>query len=134
MNNPNFSFTPVKFDSIKKVCTAPVGAAVHKSSNRHVSFRFSTEVMTKTKFAAGTRLAPFLDIQNRAILFLSDVRPLPDSARKMRPPSKGNRGTIDFPRADGFDKLFPCPKSMTGLQVVEISQGRLVVSVPKWEV
>lgn len=125
-----FAFKPVTFKSCKRSIAAPVSASVNKSSKGRVSFRLKESVLKTAKLAPGDALTPFLDIPNRAILLLSGQRPLPDSSRKIYE-TTGTACVIEFPRCDGFDKLFPGIAPAIGLEMVECMAGRILLVVPR---
>jgi len=131
MSTTAFSFTPVKFASIRQLCTAPLSYSVHKTTPNRVSIRIRADVVKKCGLKPGAKLAPFLDVANKAVLLLQDQRPEPASARKLVS-SKGSPAlTIEFPRADGFEQLFPGVTSARALTLVEASTNRIVFTVPK---
>lgn len=128
----DYSFQAVTFANAKVINHDPIAAAVRKSTKNRVTIRISREAAKKCAFKAGDMLVPFLDVANRAVLLLSDQRPVPMSARKLWGKAEGPKGCyeIEFPRTDGFDDLFDV-SPMRGMVLREASHGRLVFTVPK---
>lgn len=128
----DYSFQAVTFANAKVINHDPVAAAVRKSTINRVAIRISYEAAKKCAFKEGDMLTPFLDVANRAVLLLSDQRPLPASARKLWVKKAGSKCSleIEFPRTDGFDDLFDV-SPMRGMVLREASHGRLVFTVPK---
>lgn len=127
-----YAFQAVTFANAKVVNYDPVAASVRKSTKNRVTIRISYEAAKKCAFKAGDMLTPYLDIANRAVLLLSDQRPLPTSARKLWAKSVSAKASleIEFPRMDGFDDLFNVGP-LRGMILREASHGRLVFTVPK---
>lgn len=128
----DYSFKPVTFANAKVVNHEPVAAAVRASTKTRVTIRIDVTTAKKCAFKAGDMLTPFLDSENRALLLLSDQRPLPTSARRLWGKSDSPKSSleIEFPRMDGFDDLFHVGP-MRGMILREASHGRLVFTVPK---
>ena len=124
-----FSFKPVTLKSPRPVCHAPVAATVRKCRPGWVSLRINGEVMKRTGWKAGAVLSPFLDETNRAILLLSDQRPIPDGSRKLYT-DKGTSHIIDFPLDGPLKEWFGGPGPMRPMVLIEAKPGRLVFQVP----
>jgi hypothetical protein len=127
----DYSFKPVAFHGVRVYTHDPVAAAVRGSTKNRVTIRLSAEIVKKCAFKEGDLLTPFVDMEHRAVLLLSDQRPVPSSARKLW--GKGTAGTaleVEFPRVDDLADLFPV-SSMRGMTLREASHGRIVFTVPK---
>lgn len=128
----DYSFKTITFTNARALCKDPVAATVRESTKTRVTFRIDTATAKKCLFKPGDMLTPFVDLENRAVLLLSDMRPLPLSARRLwgKQATKITPLEIEFPRTDGFDDLFPVGP-IRGMILREASHGRLMFSVPK---
>ena len=123
-----FAFKALNVKAKVNICPAPVAASVRKSAPKWVQLRFDKSVIKITQFKAGSVLTPFFDEANRALLLLSDQRPIPANARKCY--GKEGSTMVEFPRQLVLEDWFPVGP-MRPLELVEASHGRLVVVVPK---
>jgi hypothetical protein len=127
----DYSFKTVTFTGARVITHDPVAASVRPTTPNRVSIRINAATIKKCAFKPGDMLTPFVDLENRAVLLLSDQRPLPASARKLW--GKGKHAgslEIEFPRTDDFEELFPIAP-VRGMVLREASHGRLVFTVPK---
>lgn len=74
-----------------------------------------------------TLLTPFIDEENRALLFVSDQRPVPKTARRVY--GKDGSLIIDLPRQGALEKWFSIGP-IRPMTLIEASPGRLVITVP----
>jgi len=127
----DYSFKSVTFTGARVITHDPVAASVRPTTPNRVAIRIDAATIKRCAFKTGDALTPFVDLENRAVLLLSDMRPLPPSARKLW--GKGNNSRsleIEFPRTDDFEELFPIAP-VRGMVLREASHGRLVFTVPK---
>ena len=128
----DYSFKTITFSNARQLCKDPIAATVRESTKTRVTFRIDRATAKKCAYKAGDMLTPFLDLENRAVLLLSDIRPLPLSARRLwsKQATESTALEIEFPRTDGFDDLFPVGP-IRGMILREASHGRLMFTVPK---
>jgi hypothetical protein len=127
----DYSFKSITFSGARIITHDPVAASVRPTTPNRVSIRINAATIKKCAFKPGDMLTPFVDVENRAVLLLSDQRPLPASARKLWGKGKHTGSLeIEFPRTDDFEELFPVAL-MRGMVLREASHGRLVFTVPK---
>jgi hypothetical protein len=127
----DYSFKAVTFNNARVVNHDPVAASVRESTKTRVTLRINAATVKRCSFKAGDLLTPFVDVQNRAVLLLSDQRPTPESARKLWGKGSASKSLeVEFPRTDDFEELFPVAP-LRGMVLREAAHGRLVFTVPK---
>lgn len=123
-----FSFKKMEYTGQVTYCPAPVAASVRKSSPRWVTMRIDKKTAKVMDIKIGqSLLTPFIDEENRALLFVSDQRPVPKTARRVY--GKDGSLIIDLPRQGTLEKWFPIGP-IRPMTLVEVSHGRLVITVP----
>jgi hypothetical protein len=125
----DFSFKPTTLLGQKPVCHASVAASIRKSRPTYVCFRFTQDILKATGWKSGTVLTLFTDEANKAILLLSDQRPVPDGSRKLT----NKKGTVDieFPNEGIFLEWFGSkPFPQRPMRLIEAKPGRLVFQIP----
>jgi hypothetical protein len=127
----DYSFKSITFTGARVITHDPVAASVRPTTPNRVSIRINAATIKKCAFKPGDMLTPFVDVENRAVLLLSDQRPLPASARKLWGKGRDTGSLeIEFPRTDDFEELFPIAP-VRGMVLREASHGRLVFTVPR---
>jgi hypothetical protein len=126
-NKTEFSFRVMDGPKRIALCPAPVAAAVRRSAKRWIVIRFDKQTSKAAGLKTGTLLTTFIDEGNRALLLLSDQRPIPPCSRRVY--GKEAQCFVELPRQGILEEWFQ-PGPIRPMNLVEVSPGRILITVP----